>query len=119
MLAEKMEASGASCWLINTGWVGGAYGTGKRCSLKYTRAIIDAIHDGSIHKAEFGTFKTFGLQIPKSLPGVPEEVLNPFLAWSDKGALDGSIAKLATMFTKNFKRFEADAGPEVLAAGPQ
>lgn len=104
MLAEKMEKTGAACWLINTGWTGGKFGVGKRCKLSYTRAIIDAIHDGSISKAEYATFPTFGLQIPKSLPGVPDEILDPFKAWSDKKALEKEIAKLSGMFEENFQK---------------
>ena len=118
MLAEKMEATKASCWLINTGWVGGKYGTGSRCKLAYTRAIINAIHSGSIAKAEYATYDVFGLQIPKSVRGVPDDVLDPRLAWADTEAFEKERSKLAKMFVKAFKGFEDQVDPIVRSAGP-
>lgn len=119
MLAKKMEATGAECYLVNTGWVGGKFGVGKRCPLKATRAIIDAIHDGSLGGAEYETFPVFNLQIPKAVNGVDAQLLDPAKAWSDKSALKDQVANLAKMFQENFKKYAADCAPEVLAAGPQ
>ncbi|KAK9897815.1 ATP-utilizing phosphoenolpyruvate carboxykinase [Cystobasidium minutum MCA 4210] len=119
MLAEKMSKTGADCWLINTGWTGGKFGTGKRCPLKYTRAIIDAIHDGSLAKAEFTNFPIFNLQIPKSLPNVPDEILDPFKSWPSKDACQTQLESLAGMFDKAFEKYKADCSEAVVKAGPQ
>jgi len=119
MLAEKMEKENVNCWLINTGWVGGKFGTGKRCPLKYTRKIIDSIHDGSLEKAEFTNFPVFNLQVPKSLEGVPDELLDPLQSWPSADACKTQMNSLAAMFNKAFERFEADVTAEVKAAGPK
>ena len=119
MLAERMAKYNVDCWLINTGWTGGKFGTGKRCPLKYTRMIVDAVHDGSLAKAEYETFGVFNLQIPKALEGVPRELLNPTLAWADKEAFGREVRKLAGMFGKAFAVYSADVKPEVRNAGPQ
>ncbi|KLO19468.1 ATP-utilizing phosphoenolpyruvate carboxykinase [Schizopora paradoxa] len=121
MLAERMDKHGVHCWLINTGWVGGRFGspTGRRCPLKYTRMIVDAVHDGSLAKAEYEAFPVFGLQIPKALEGVPRELLNPTLAWADKEAFGREVRKLAGMFGKAFAVYSADVKEEVRNAGPK
>ena len=118
LLAEKMRTHGSAAWLVNTGWSGGAYGIGKRMSLKYTRAIIDAIHDGSLAQAATASDPVFGLAIPTECAGVPPEILVPKNTWSDKGAFDATAGKLAGMFTANFKKFTNDASEEIIAAGP-
>lgn len=119
MLAEKMKQHAASAWLINTGWNGGAYGTGKRISLKYSRAIIDAIHSGELDKVEYDTYPTFNLQIPKSCPGVPADVLNPAKSWlGTKENYDAMLLKLAGLFAENFKAYADKADASVLSAGP-
>ncbi|KAJ3206001.1 Protein kinase C-like 1 [Dinochytrium kinnereticum] len=120
MLADKMAHHQASAWLINTGWNGGAYGTGKRISLKYSRAIIDAIHSGELDKAEYDTYPIFGLQIPKAVTGVPAEVLDPRKAWlGTQESYNATVEKLARLFVENFKAFADKADGEVLAAGPK
>ncbi|KAM0789730.1 Protein kinase C-like 1 [Microbotryomycetes sp. NB124-2] len=120
MLAQKMAEHGSKCWLINTGWVGGAFGKGKRCPLKYTRAIVDAIHSGRLAQAEYTTSPLFNLSIPKSVPGsdVPAELLDPRASWSDAAAFDAQNEKLAQMFATAFQRYEKEVAPEVAAAGP-
>ena len=98
MLADRMKATNANCWLVNTGWVGGKFGIGSRCSLKYTRAIVDAIHNGSLAalpEAEYDTFSTFGLSIPTKVEGVPAEILDTRKAWPDKDAFHKEVKKLA------------------------
>ncbi|KAJ1679866.1 Protein kinase C-like 1 [Spiromyces aspiralis] len=120
MLAEKMLHHRANVWLINTGWNGGAYGTGKRISLKYTRAIIDAIHSGQLDSAETFESPIFHFCVPTSCPGVPSDVLDPAKAW--KGSpddFDRTLRNLGQRFINNFKTFEDQATPEILAAGPQ
>ena len=121
MLAERMSLHNVDCWLINTGWVGGKYGSGKRCPLKYTCAIVDAIHDGSLNALpdeEYDTFDTFGLRIPKRVNNVPDEVLDPRKAWPDQAALQKEIRKLAGMFGRAFQTFEKQVSDDVRNAGP-
>jgi phosphoenolpyruvate carboxykinase (ATP) len=118
MLAERMEKTNANCWLINTGWTGGKFGTGKRCPLKYTRAIVDAIHDGSLAQAEFENFPIFNLAIPKAVNGVPSEILHPAKVWPSKEAFQTEVEKLGGMFQKAFAKYEDAIGAEVKNAGP-
>lgn len=118
MLAERMAKYNVSCWLVNTGWTGGKFGTGKRCKLSYTRRIVDAIHSGELLDAEYETFDVFGLQIPTKIEGVPRELLNPKLAWADKDAFEREVRKLGSMFQKAFKLYEGDVRENVRLAGP-
>jgi phosphoenolpyruvate carboxykinase (ATP) len=120
MLAERMQSTNANCWLINTGWVGGKYGTGSRCPLKYTRAIINAIHSGSLASpsTEYTKFDVFGLNIPVKVDGVPDEILDPRKAWKDQDAFRRELRRLATMFVRAFTMFEKDVDKEVKKAGP-
>lgn len=119
MLAERMAKHQVDCWLINTGWTGGRFGSGKRCPLKYTRRIVDAVHSGELAKAEYEKFGVFNLSIPKALEGVPRELLNPELAWSDKASFNREIRKLAGMFSKAFAVYEKEVEDKVRLAGPQ
>jgi len=124
MLAAKLEVHGCPAYLVNTGWVGGPYGTGNRCSLKYTRQLIDAIHDGSLANVEWETMPIFGLQIPKTgIKDVPKEILRPEEAWVKSGQSAEKFKEkanyLAGLFQKNFKEFEDKCTAEVIAAGPQ
>jgi len=119
MLAERMAKHKVDCWLINTGWTGGKFGSGKRCALKYTRRIVDAVHSGELAKAEYENFGTFNLSIPTALEGVPRELLNPQLAWPDKDAFNKEVRKLAVMFQRAFALYEKDVEPKVRMAGPQ
>ena len=119
MLAERMAKHNVDCWLINTGWTGGKFGTGKRCPLKYTRAIVDAVHSGELAKAEYENFGVFNLQVPTALEGVPRELLNPRLAWKDAEAFEREVRKLGGMFKKAFALYEQDVSEKVRVAGPQ
>ena len=119
LLADRMRKHGSNAWLVNTGWSGGAYGVGERMSLKYTRAIIDAIHDGSLAEAPTETDPVFGLEVPTACAGVPAEVLIPKNTWSDKAAFDTTAAKLAGLFSTNFKKYADAASAEIAAAGPK
>ena len=116
MLGERLRKHNAQCWLVNTGWSGGAFGVGKRMSLKYTRAMVNAVLDGSLADVEFITEPAFGLSIPVSCPNVPAELLNPRHSWGDKKAYDVQAALLAQKFKTNFQDF--DVPEEVRAAGP-
>ena len=84
MLADKVEKHQAKVWLMNTGWSGGKYGVGSRMSLKTTRALIDAIHDGTLDKAEYEIMPGFNLKVPKAVPGVDSKILNPINTWANK-----------------------------------
>lgn len=119
LLAENMKQYNASAWLINTGWTGGSYGVGKRISLKHTRAIIDAIHDGSLEKSEYIKNEIFGFEIPTSCPNVPAELLIPKNTWNDPQAYDQKEQDLANLFKENFKQFETGLSLEVINAGPK
>jgi len=101
MLATRIREHHSQAWLVNTGWSGGGYGVGKRMELKYTRAIIDAIHDGALSKAETIVDEVFGLHIPVSCPGVPSDLLKPRHTWQDKSAYDEAAGKLAEAFELN------------------
>ncbi|MBS0197547.1 MAG: phosphoenolpyruvate carboxykinase (ATP) [Planctomycetes bacterium] len=116
-LAEKIAKHGANVWLLNTGWTGGPYGTGQRFSLKYTRAFVTAILDGSLAKADYHADPIFGLSVPKAVPGVPSEVLLPRNTWKDGAAYDTQAKKLAAQFRQNDKGF--DMPESVRAAGPR
>merc|ERR1719473_2244395 len=103
MLAEKLEKHSATAWLLNTGWVGGA--KGRRCPLKYTRAIVDAIHSGELAKQELRTDPVFRLKSPVACPGVPSELLDPRASWADEGEYEATRSELATLFAKNFAKY--------------
>jgi len=116
MLGKRLQQHSAQCWLVNTGWTGGAFGTGRRMSLPHTRAMVNAALDGRLAKAEYVTESAFGLSIPTSCPDVPSEILNPRNAWADKDAYDAQAQLLAAKFEENFRRFSA---PEnICKAGP-
>jgi phosphoenolpyruvate carboxykinase (ATP) len=119
LLAEKMRKHGSRAWLINTGWSGGEYGVGKRISLKHTRAIVDAIHDGSLAKVETREDPIFGFQVPVSCPGVPAEILDPKNTWEDGQAYDEKAAKLSELFHENFEQFKEGCTDAIIGAGPK
>jgi phosphoenolpyruvate carboxykinase (ATP) len=118
VLRQLIQQSQAKVWLVNTGWSGGSYGIGSRFSLKYTRAIIDAILENKLQDARFETDPFFGLSFPQECPELPAEVLNPKNTWRDKEKYDQTANKLAALFKDNFKTYEDQATPEVIAAGP-
>ena len=119
LLAEKMERHGAKAWLVNTGWTGGPHGVGSRISLKYTRAIIDAIHDGSLDNVPTTTDPLFGLAVPTSCPNVPDEILIPKNTWSDGAAYDKQARKLAELFINNFEAYKEGSSEAIINAGPK
>jgi len=119
LLAERIRRHNVDVWLVNTGWSGGAYGTGKRMKLSYTRAIVDAIHSGALRDVRTKNDPVFGLAIPESCPGVPDEILFPRNTWDDKAAYDATCRKLAKLFADNFQHYEEVAGKDVSGAGPR
>ncbi len=119
LLAEKIKAHSAKAYLVNTGWTGGSYGTGSRIKLKYTRAIIDAIHQGAFENVETVIEPHFGLRIPTQCPGVPAEVLDPKQTWEDKDGYEKTMAKLVDLFENNFRQFKDGVNKEIIEAGPR
>ncbi|HEX4591194.1 MAG TPA: phosphoenolpyruvate carboxykinase (ATP), partial [Gemmataceae bacterium] len=118
LLAAKMKQHKVRVWLVNTGWSGGGHGAGKRIKLANTRAILDAIHAGTL--AESGTRRDpiFGFEVVTACPGVSPEILWPRDTWGDGSAYDAAAKKLAGLFVDNFKKYESGAGAEVRAASP-
>jgi phosphoenolpyruvate carboxykinase (ATP) len=119
ILSKKMKQHGAKAYLVNTGWTGGAYGVGHRMSIKDTRKIIDAVLDGSIENSEWDLFPQFQFKIPRSIPGIKPDLLNPRNTWTDKAAYDAQLTKLAHMFAKNFEKFtDVKEGKSLCEYGP-
>jgi phosphoenolpyruvate carboxykinase (ATP) len=119
MLGELLDTHKANVWLVNTGWSGGAYGTGSRMKLKYTRAMVHALLDGLLDTAPVKIDPIFGLSVPTTVTGVPAEVLDARGSWPDAAAYDAQAKKLAAMFVENIKKFGDAVTPAILAAGPK
>ena len=118
LLRAKIAKHGASCWLVNTGWTGGAYGVGKRMPIKATRALLTAALDGSLNKAKFRKDPKFGFEVPLEVPGVDTALLDPRGTWADQAAYDAQADKLVRMFIENFAQYEQQVGEEIRAAAP-
>jgi phosphoenolpyruvate carboxykinase (ATP) len=118
MLGEKLDEHGAAVWLVNTGWTGGPFGEGERMPIQATRALLDAALSGALDDAEYREDPVFGFDVPVSVPGVDDALLDPRSTWADPGAYDEKAAYLASRFRENFTKF-ADVDPAVVAAGPR
>jgi phosphoenolpyruvate carboxykinase (ATP) len=118
MLGKLLNEHAANVWLINTGWSGGAYGTGKRIRLTYTRAIARAALAGELDNVKTETDSVFGLAVPTEIKGVPNKVLNPRATWPDAAAYDAQARKLAGMFRENFEKF-GTVDSAIKNAGPK
>lgn len=116
LLEELIERHGVTCWLVNTGWTGGAYGVGKRMSIRHTRALLNAALDGRLTESSFRRDPFFGLSVPESAPDVPPAVLDPRRSWADKAAYERTARELVSRFEANFAQFEDAVGEEVRAA---
>ncbi len=116
LLQEKILKHGATCWLVNTGWTGGAYGTGKRMPIRATRALLTAALDGSLAEVEFRRDPNFGFDVPVAVQGVDTRLLNPRETWEDKAAYDAQAKKLVEMFSKNFEQYVPFIDDDVKAA---
>jgi phosphoenolpyruvate carboxykinase (ATP) len=116
LLQAKIAKHGATCWLVNTGWTGGAFGTGKRMPIKATRALLSAALDGSLGTVEFRRDPNFGFEVPVAVPGVDTALLDPRNTWADKAAYDAQAAKLVDMFSKNFAQYVPFIDDDVKAA---
>jgi phosphoenolpyruvate carboxykinase (ATP) len=124
LLRELIASHGATCWLVNTGWAGGAYGTGRRMPIRATRALLSAALDGSLADAQFRTDPNFGFEVPVAAPGVEGAVLDarlldPRSTWSDKAGYDAQARRLVGMFIDNFARFERHVDAAVKGAAPR
>ncbi len=113
LLRDKIAQHGSTCWLVSTGWTGGAYGVGERMPIKATRALLTAALDGSLQGAEFRKDPNFGFETPVSCPGVDSKLLDPRSAWADSAAYDVQAAKLVAMFAENFAQYDAHVGDDV------
>ena len=116
LLQEKILKTGATCWLVNTGWTGGAYGTGKRMPIKATRALLTAALDGSLNGAQFRKDPNFGFEVPVAAHDVDPVLLNPRETWADKAAYDAQATKLVSMFADNFGQYVPFIDEDVKAA---
>jgi phosphoenolpyruvate carboxykinase (ATP) len=119
LLGEKIAKHGVNCWLVNTGWTGGAYGTGHRMPIGHTRALVSAALDGTLANVEFDKDPFFGLGIPASCENVPTEILNPRNTWEDKAAYDKQAAHLVSLFIENFEQFAEYVDEEVIKSAPK
>lgn len=118
LLQQKLDEHKSTAYLVNTGWAGGPYGVGERMSIGTTRACIDAILDGSIHNSEFTKYPIFGFDIPKTLPNVDPQLLNPRNAWDDKDKYDEAAKNLGSMFIKNFEKYAGQGSVDYTQYGP-
>lgn len=118
LLARKLRDHRATAWLVNTGWTGGGYGEGSRIKLKYTRAIIDSIHQDAFMDVEWKKDEQFGFQVPVSCPGVPPELLWPKSTWNDPEQYEAVKEQLIQLFRENFRQFKSQVNADIIAAGP-
>jgi len=119
MLGKRIDQHQVNCWLVNTGWTGGPYGTGQRMDLGYTRAMLRAALSGRLTAAKYSADPVFGVMVPDSVPDVPAKVLKPRDTWADKAAYDAQAARLAGLFQKNFEKYAAGVPQSVRDAGPK
>ncbi len=119
MLKQRMLKNNSRCWLVNTGWIGGRFGVGKRISIKHTRNLLNAALDGKLDKVKYRRDKLFGYEVPLNCPDVPEEVLDPATSWGNEDEYWKKYDALASRFIENFKLFEKGCSDEVKNAGPK
>lgn len=119
LLKRKIERYGVTCWLVNTGWVGGPYGVGKRISIRHTRNLLNAALTGKLAEVEYYRDPVFGFEVPKTCPEVPESVLQPWSSWPSRAEYDKRYHDLAMRFQQNFAKFTDGTPQEVIDAGPK
>ncbi|MBY8977243.1 phosphoenolpyruvate carboxykinase [Rhodobacteraceae bacterium NNCM2] len=115
LLRDKIASTGAQCWLVNTGWTGGGYGSGSRMPIKATRALLTAALEDTLTKGEFRTDPVFGFEVPVACDGVDSTILDPRGTWADGEAYDKQAADLVAMFVENFAQYESHVGDDVRA----
>ena len=118
LLRDLIGEHNVGCWLVNTGWTGGPYGTGHRMPIKATRAMLSAALEGSLHQAQFRRDENFGVEVPLSIPGIEDSLFDPRSTWADGAAYDAQAQKLVSMFIENFAKFESRVSDDVKAAAP-
>jgi phosphoenolpyruvate carboxykinase (ATP) len=119
LLKRKIERYGVNCWLVNTGWVGGPYGVGKRISIRHTRALLNAALTGKLADVNYYKDPIFGFEVPRTCPGIPDSVLEPWSSWPSRAEYDKKYKQLAQRFIENFAKFSKDMPREVVEAGPR
>ncbi len=119
LLKERIARGGVKCWLVNTGWTGGSYGTGRRMPIRVTRALLNAALSGALDGVTCRIDPNFGFAVPVAAPKVDDDILDPRATWADKAAYDATAQKLARQFTENFGQFEDAVDDSVIAAGPR
>ncbi|MET0430183.1 MAG: phosphoenolpyruvate carboxykinase [Microvirga sp.] len=119
LLRDLISKHSVDCWLVNTGWTGGKYGTGRRMPIRVTRRLLTAALDGSLSRADFRRDPYFGFAVPTSVPGVEPHILYPVKTWQDKASFAQTAKRLVDMFNENFKRFEGEVDEDVRNAAPQ
>ena len=119
LLKERIAKGSVDCWLVNTGWTGGKYGVGKRMPIKETRALLNAALDGSLKNVEFRKDPNFGFEVPVSVPGVDQSILDPRSTWSNPAEYDAMAAKLVDLFVDNFAQFAEQVDEGVRQAAPK
>jgi phosphoenolpyruvate carboxykinase (ATP) len=119
LLRDLIAKHSVDCWLVNTGWTGGKFGTGRRMPIRVTRRLLTAALDGSLSRADFRRDPYFGFAVPTSVPGVEPHILYPVKTWQDKAEFGQTAKRLVDMFKENFKRFEPHVDADVRAAAPQ
>ena len=119
LLKERIAKGGVTCWLVNTGWTGGKYGTGSRMPIQATRALLNAALDGSLNDTQFRRDPHFGFEVPVAVAGVDSAILDPRSTWSDGAEYDAMARKLVSLFTENFAQFESHVDDAVNASAPK
>jgi phosphoenolpyruvate carboxykinase (ATP) len=119
MLKQRMLRHDATCWLVNTGWVGGGWGVGKRISIRHTRNLLNAALEGRLAQVDYRRDRLFGFEVPLTCPEVPTDVLDPSTSWGNKDEYWRRYDALAARYIENFKQFAAGCPAEVVAAGPR
>jgi phosphoenolpyruvate carboxykinase (ATP) len=119
MLKARLLRTGATCWLVNTGWTGGPFGVGNRISIRHTRALLDAALSGRLDAVEYRPDPVFGFEVPTECAGIPAQILDPAASWPNREEYDQKYASLAARFIENFKLMSDGCPPGVLQAGPK
>jgi phosphoenolpyruvate carboxykinase (ATP) len=119
LLGKKLQQLGVEVWLINTGWIGGAYGTGSRIKLSYTRTMIEAVFQRKFQGVTKIAHPNFGMQIPTHCEGIPDDILIPWKSWQDENAYQNQSNRLATMFAENFEQYASGVDENIRNAGPK